>query len=373
MSQLSRRTILTMFGGAAIGGAAGISRAFEDPPAAPVKPVAPAAPRVIFRPEEDFRNGPPPIAPGGTTFVLLPDTQNYAQSYPEHYKAQTRWIVEQKQARNIAAVMHLGDITNQNTPDQWKNADAAMTLLEGHVPYFAALGNHDYGPRGNCSTRQTFMGEYFPIKRMQDQATRGGARMGGVFPEEPDRPENAYYMIEAAGRQWLVICLEFGPRDAVVEWANMVAADHKDHSAILVTHAYMFNDETRYHWAAKGKRQTWNPHDYGVAKLPGGVNDGQELWNKLVKKNPNFVLTLNGHVLGDGLAKLTSRHPAGHQVHQHLVNFQMKPQGGDGWLRLLNIAANGRGVRVFDYSPTLDVHNINPDNRFNFNLAPKRA
>ena len=30
----------------------------------------------------------------------------------------------------------MGDITNHNTPDEWKNAASAMQTLDGRVPYF---------------------------------------------------------------------------------------------------------------------------------------------------------------------------------------------------------------------------------------------
>ncbi len=29
----------------------------------------------------------------------------------------------------------------------------------------------------------------------------------------------------------------------------------------------------------------------------------------------------------------------------------MKPKGGDGWLRLLEFAADGKSVKAIDYSP----------------------
>jgi hypothetical protein len=81
------------------------------------------------------------------------------------------------------------------------------------------------------------------------------------------------------------------------------------------------------------------------------------------------VLTLNGHVLNDGLGKLTSRTPAGRDVHQMLVNFQMKPNGGDGWLRLLEFAADGKTVQVYDYSPSRNERNESPQNQFAVTLS----
>ncbi len=162
---------------------------------------------------------------------------------------------------------------------------------------------------------------------------------GGTYDREPDRLENSYHLFSAAGREFLVICLEFGPRADVVRWAREIAAKHKNREAILLTHAYMYYDDTRYDWTHYGKKQNWNPHAYGVSDASAGdVCDGEELWQRLVRKNANFVLTMNGHVLQDGLGRTTSRSASGRDVHQVLVNFQMKPNGGDGWLRLLEFA-----------------------------------
>jgi predicted phosphodiesterase len=312
----------------------------------------------------DIVPGEPPIGKNATTFVVLPDTQNYSQHHPEIYEAQTRWIVEQKEKRNIAAVLHLGDITNTNAPKEWEVAQKSMSLLDGQIPYFMAVGNHDYGPGGRSTTRETPFNEYFPISKIAKTKT-----FGGSYDKEPERSDNTYHLLEAAGRKWLIISLEFGPRNDVVRWANEVVTKYPDRSVILITHAFVFSDGTRYDWKTKGKDQTWNPHSYGVAKLEGGVNDGEELWAKLVSKYPNFVMTINGHVLNDGLGYLVTAGSAGQPVHQMLVNYQMLKNGGNGWLRLLEIQEDGKSVKVYDYSPTLKSTNTSPDNRFDFQLA----
>ncbi len=312
---------------------------------------------------ETFAAGPPPLpADDCFTIAVLPDTQNYSSHFPDQYHAQTRWIAEQAAARRIACVLHLGDITNYNSPPEWEVAAAAMQQLDGKVPYFIAIGNHDYSERGRCVDRSTRYNEYFPLSRYRDTDT-----LGGVYDAEPDRFENSYHLFSAGGTDYLVLALEYGPRNDVLRWANEVVAQHPDRKAILITHAYMYSDETRYHWAEKGDSQKWNPHAYGVAKATDGdVNDGEQMWEKLVKKHPSFIMTLNGHVLNDGLGKLISQGDHGNDVTQMLVNFQMKPNGGDGWLRLLEVQPSTGRVRAYDYSPTLDKQNLSPQNRFDF-------
>lgn len=308
---------------------------------------------------------PPKPEKGSFTVAVLPDTQNYSERFPEQYLAQTQWIVDSKKDRNIAAVLHLGDITNRNTPPQWENAQRAMNQLDGHVPYFMAPGNHDYSEGGGCKDRTTHMSTYFPLDKFKETKN-----FAAVYDKEPDRMENSCHLFSAEGRDFVVIALEFGPRADVVRWANEMAAKYKDRAAILITHAYIYSDETRYDWATYGTKQTWNPHSYPVAKATNDdVMDGEELWKNLVSKHENFILTLNGHVLHDGLGRVVTRTPGGRDVPQVLVNFQMKPKGGDGWLRLLEFKADGKTVQTYDYSPTLNKRNESSQNQFAMQIA----
>jgi len=307
---------------------------------------------------------PGKLSEGAFTIAVLPDTQHYSEKHPETFLAQTQWLIENQASRNIAYVLHLGDITNHNSPEEWQNADRAMQVLEGKIPYAMVPGNHDYSSRGSCSDRTTLLNDYFPLSRYKQQPT-----FGGTYDKESDRTENTYHTFTAGGRKFLVLGLEFGPRSDVIRWANEVVASFPDHKAILITHAYMYFDDTRYDWTKFGTMQTWNPHNYPLAKGNDDVNDGQELWDKLISRHDSFFMTLNGHVLRDGLGKLTSAGPSGKSVHQMLVNFQMRPKGGDGWLRLLEFSADQNSIQVRDYSPTRKQLNQSIQNRFSLDLA----
>ncbi|MGE9270554.1 MAG: hypothetical protein ACQKBU_07100, partial [Verrucomicrobiales bacterium] len=110
--------------------------------------------------------------------------------------------------------------------------------------------------------------------------------------------------------------------------------------------------------------QLYNPHNYTT---PGGVNDGEELWQELVRKH-NFVLTLNGHVLGDGTGFRTDPNDAGQNVHQMLANYQfLSPFGGNGFLRLLVVNPDGT-VEVKSYSPLYNEFLSDADQAFEFDF-----
>lgn len=309
-----------------------------------------------------------PIQPGSWTLAILPDTQIYSQTYPQHFDAQTQWIADHAQSHNIKFALHEGDVVNVNSlslpNQQWVNARAALDNLNGVVPYAIAPGNHDYGPSGNASTRDSLFHQpqfFGPTTPYANQST-----VGGFF--ETGKTDNSWHTFNDGTRDWLVLALEFGPRDEVVDWANQVVEAHPDHLAMLVTHAYMYYDDTIYDWATKGSSQSWNPHSYGVANQPGGVNDGQELWDKLVSNHENFRFTFNGHVLSDGTGYRATEGDGGNVVNQILANYQMNTQGGQGDMRLLEFLEDGETVVVRTYSPVLDRYDTAPDQQFTVNM-----
>ena len=309
---------------------------------------------------------PLPFIEGSWTVAVLPDTQVYAMGkYAHHFVNQTRWIAENKARHNIAYVLHLGDIVNNNNVPQWEVAQKAMRQLDGVVPYAMAPGNHDYGTNGTANTRETLFNEYFPHERYKAWPTLGGVMENG-------RMDNSYHVFSAGGRDWIVLALEWGPRDATVAWANKILAQHPHRLGILITHAYTYYDDSRYDHKARPD-QKWNPHSYGTGKDAQGTNDGEELWQKLVSKHPNMVLAINGHVLEDGLGRLSSAGAGNNLVHQMLVNYQMKREGGEGFLRLLEFLPDGKTLQVKAYSPSLNQYKTDPQNQFTLDLTATAA
>lgn len=312
-----------------------------------------------------IKDGPPPIQEKGSfCMILLPDTQHYSEKYPKTFTHQTTWIAEQQKSRNIRGVLHLGDITNRNTEAEWKNASASMTVLEeAKLPYAYCPGNHDYSRGGGGTDRTTALNNFFSIERLKKQST-----FGGTYDREPTRTENSFHRWTFGDRSFLILALEFGPRHDVLRWANEVLGKYPQDEVILITHAFIYFDDTRYDWKTHGTKQNWNPHAYGMAKVSNDdVNDGEEIWQKLIMKHENVILTLNGHVLGDGLGRFSSKTRFGRMIPQHLVNFQMRPNGGDGWLRILEFKSDGT-MNAVDYSPVLNKRNLSSQNSFSVTL-----
>jgi hypothetical protein len=268
--------------------------------------------------------------------------------------AQTAWLRVNRDRFNIVYALYLGDMSNHDAPAEWENCRDAVSLLDEKIPYAVTTGNHDYHP--SSATRNTRINAYFHAKDYAKWSTFGGVMEEGCI-------ENNYHLFEAGGKKWILIALEFAPRDQTVAWANEVMQKYPDRLGILFTHAYLFCDSLRYD--QKTLDQRWNPHKY---KMPPPTNDGQELWDKLVRKN-NFAFVLCGHVCNTGVGYLAEKNDAGHTVHQILSNYQMRPLlGGEGYMRLMEFLPDGKTVKIRSYSPLYDRLLTNEQQQFTVEL-----
>jgi len=57
-----------------------------------------------------------------------------------------------------------------------------------------------------------------------------------------------------------------------------------------------------------GEGDRWLPQKYGLGKDTGenAVNNGEQMWDKLVSKYPNILFVFSGHVLNSGVGTLVS-------------------------------------------------------------------
>src|SRR5690606_3475169 len=202
-------------------------------------------------------------------------------------------------------------------------AVASLAPLSQVLPVMLATGNHDYGNEGRADQRFTAFAEYFgkpaPVTAPFVAATMTESDV-----------ENAYYRMRLPDVTLGVLVLEWSPRTKAVQWADATLTGFPNDRVIVVTHAYLYHDGTRYDWRGKGPTQEWNPAAYGTGKkdpaaaasasnlTPAGVFDGQALWDALIQKHPGIFLTLNGHVLDDGVGVLESTANAGNRVAQVL-------------------------------------------------------
>ncbi|QEG34709.1 metallophosphoesterase [Bythopirellula goksoeyrii] len=296
------------------------------------------------------------------TMVVVPDTQNYrsGNGHLQELYDTMQWIVDNKETRNIEIVASQGDFTS-NRPVDWVNQANAWGTLNGEVPYIVVTGNHDYDPFGKpiADHDATLINEYFAV---------ADNPLNSITTERiPGRIENSYTEFQAPdGRNMLVFSLEWQSRPEVLDWANSIAGQSQfaNHTAVVLTHGYL-------------REGHLNPD--GTDNAFRTEEDGEPMWNGLVRHHENFELVSNGHYLDWNddnpygpltTGRQTSIGDNGNVVHEIVFNAQEQPNGGNGYIRLMEFMNDGSTVQVRTYSPTLDVWLTNDRNEFQFQLTP---
>jgi len=279
------------------------------------------------------------------TVVLLPDTQFYSEKYPDTYVQQTLWIRSRVKEDNLKFSIGLGDIVqNAKEEQEWKNANAAASHLDGVLPYSIVPGNHDQLGKGKVLTRDTSLfNKYFPASRYEGEKWYGG-HMG-------DKNDNNYCYFEGAGKKFLVLSLEFHPTDETLAWAAEVCKKHPQHNVIVATHSYL-GLKARVESPLKG---------YGLVG-----NSGDEMWDKFVRKQPNIFMVACGHI--GGVNMQTSKNDFGEPVIEILTDYQHLKNGGDGWLRTMKFVPKDNKIYVTSYSPLLKEFNNDPKHAHTMDL-----
>jgi hypothetical protein len=271
---------------------------------------------------------------------LFPDTQTYLESCPEILEKQVAIIA--KNSHQYAALIHLGDITQDNHPLEWYVVGKLFQSLdEVQLPFTFSLGNHDMGstPRKAADTRESVLAnKYFSLEKMKKKVYWGGSLN--------EKTDNHYILVSAGGIDWLIISLAFGPSDETLDWANKVIEQYPDRKVILNTHAYMYSDNTRM-----GDGDKWLPQHYGIGKdTASAVNDGEQMWEKFVSKHASMIAVVSGHVLDSGAGTLVSTGKNGNKVYQMLSNYQRGVENSTmvsrGYYRILTFDKANRRIEV---------------------------
>ncbi len=284
------------------------------------------------------------VSAAGADFALigLPDTQYYTCGYfggsPAIFKAQTQWVVDHLDSLNIVYVAHVGDCVENGDSSiaEWQGADTAMSILEtvmspDGVPFGVAVGNHDQTPAGGPAGTTTYYNQFFGESRFS-----GRRHYGGHYGSSND---NHYQLFSASGLHFIVVYMEYdnSPDAAVLDWADSLFSVHSTRRGIVVSHRMIGSgDPARF------------------------LSQGQAIYNAL-KDNPNLFLMLCGHVSGEGKRSDVYN---GQTVYTLMADYQDRPHGGDGWLRIMEFSPADDQIRVRTYSPTLDSSETDANSQF---------
>jgi hypothetical protein len=285
-------------------------------------------------------------APADFTFVVFPDTQYMVSSDLRHdrdvpmWKSMCEWVVANRGAQNIRAVLSVGDVTDHADPAEFGVASAGYRLLEAAgIPCVPIVGNHDYdlGPGngtgyGARNRKVNAFDAAFGPARFTGKSWYGGSL--------DDSDANYYVTIEAEGSRFLVVALELFARPRAVEWAAQVIDDHPGADVIILTHGYMQPNGTLI--------KRWQSGGPGIYGLEDGC-DGEELWDRLVRRKPRTIAVICGHRSGPPhVAHRTDTGDRGNAVHGVLFDYQGANRG-DGWVGLLRFRPSLRTIEVSSY------------------------
>jgi len=237
----------------------------------------------------------------------------------------------------------LGDITRNNTPEQWRIADRAHKILDkAGIPYSVIPGNHDMPKEGDGRVRDTTnYNLYFGPHRFKKKKWYGG-HMGL-------KNDNNFNFFKHGSLRFMVVCLEFAPTVKALDWANHLVNQYKDRRVIIVTHCYQAKS-----LAGEAGAGGYKTNCAIRCNIEG--SGGDVVWEKLVSRHENIFMVLSGHV--SDVEHKTRNGVAGNTVHEILTDFQSERPGGDeelkksgnGWLRILKFVPAENKIYVNPYS-----------------------
>lgn len=284
--------------------------------------------------------------------VIFPDLQNMTNSTGYFYsRSMFNWVRDSAAYYNVKAVLQVGDLVNDNTTEQWDTLDAQVDLLDpSGIPYIMPPGNHDYGNGFNPATRDaTLYNTYMGVSRFAAKPFYGG--------HYGTTNENYWIKFSAGTKKYMAVGLEFLPRDVVLTWAgniiDSVYATEPDREVMIVTHAYITSFGER-----SLDSSVYSTAYYGMS----ADNDGQEIWDKLIRKKRSIKWVFSGHYLipGAGYSPLTSKlvsvNDYGDLVNQIYINYQDMTNGGDGYFMRLHFRPSKGEVYANVYSSYFKIY-----------------
>ncbi len=257
------------------------------------------------------------------------------------------WIIDNKDERKIAFSIGLGDITEFDLDVEWKHATKEIFKQDGVLPYVAIQGNHD-----SIAQYNKYMANDTYMKQLEGLYKKGAV-------------ENAYTTFSASGIDFLVITLDYGPDDDVLEWASEIIEAHPNHRVIIATHSYLYST------GRPGKPGESLQATADSESVSGGPdsNNGIDIWNELASQYENIFLVLSGHIDPDELVATQLKGKNGNIVTQILCDPQRidKVDRPTGMIAMLYFSEDGNKMQVEWYSPYQDMY-YGDNNQFTIDL-----
>lgn len=283
-----------------------------------------------------------PPADYAYSFAVIGDTQTMNYYYPMELGKIYDWVVDNADSNKIKYVFGLGDITEKDSDIEYALAKSHIKKLDYVVPYSIVRGNHD--------SKVNFE-RAFPYSEFS----------GNISGSYDSSMLNTYSKFNVGNIKYLVFALDYGPSDSVLSWAGDIIETHPEYNVIITTHAYLYRDGT-----------TLDAGDVCPPASTGGFNNGDQMWDKLVKKYKNIVLVLSGHDPSDKVVVTQTKGEAGNVVTQMLIDPQGtdRNHGGAGLVAMLYFSEDGKCVDLRYYSTVKEAYFMESNQKsFNINVV----
>ncbi len=301
-------------------------------------------------------------------------TQRTGNDYLVQFTSQADWLIAHARELNLRMVVQVGDIVEQSrVPSEWERAASVMAKFDTApdadggtgIPWSVAYGNHEMigavlnppvdlaSPERSATYRQYF-GSASGHHRYANQPEFKGVSGNDV---------NTWHIIKSSNspqaRSFLMLSLETdipgnkaGTNFDAMKWAQGIIDANPGLPTIITTHIF---EGTKH----------GPPNN---AYLKGfGHNSQLEIFDGLIKNNPQIFLVLSGHTNEETHQVKTNA--AGQPVLQMVTDYS-KWVGtcGDGLFRLLEFDEAAGKVRVKTYSAFLKQSRTNPNAQFEWDL-----
>lgn len=276
-----------------------------------------------------------PVTDYDFSLAIVGDIQKITYHWPEKVPTIYNWIAANAEEKNIVRAVSLGDITEDDTEEEYNTVKNAFKALDGIIPHTIIRGNHDVAN----------FDKYITYDEYKDSAD--GAYNNSM--------KNTYSLFEQGGRKYMLLNLDCGAKADMIAWANEVVAAHPDYNVIVATHLYMYRDGRLI--------SSW----YGMENY--GQSSGANIWNDFVSQHENIVMVICGHVSTDKVVMNERVGVNGNVVKELLINPQATDMfyEGAGIVTMFYFSEDGKKVQVENYSTTYEAF-YRKDCQFEFEL-----
>ncbi len=311
-----------------------------------------------------------------------PDEIKYKYNYDVHeYPANDTfvkvydYIINNAQDKKIAHVFGLGDITERASVWDWVQKgcpyapDEEFSIAIEQFKRMQAAGLDFSLVRGNHESWDTYNKYLGTGEASADLNYADMVDDVYVHPNGTVDYTNTIHYFSAGNLDYMVITLDYGASDSVLKWASERIEANPYKNVIITTHAYMYRDGTTID---TNDAPAPSSDSDNIVYDKSNINNGDDMWNKLISKHANIVLAMSGHDPTDEIVMSQWQGVNGNTV----TNILIDPQGMDkyyyqngcsGAVAMFYFSNGGKTVDVRYWSTANNAY-IKTNNQFRFNI-----